>query len=69
MLFNVYEERIIRVLGQTDRGLTINEVATEAGISWITAREHLDILEGKGIVQRSKGLRVVWRLNFPGQVY
>jgi predicted ArsR family transcriptional regulator len=69
-IFNIYEEKIIRVLGRTSTGLTIREVATDSDICWMTARKHLKRLKDKGVL-RSENINKErhswhhWFLNFP----
>jgi len=50
--FTVYEERIIRVLTRSKRGLVINQVANYGKISWMTARKHLNNLSVRGVVKK-----------------
>ncbi len=66
MAFSLYDEKIIIILGQNVRPLSINEIAKAAGISWITVKKHIRLLSSRGIIKQIKtSKRALWKLNLP----
>jgi len=61
---NIYEEKIVRLLINSERPLTTKQIAMLSHLHWVTVRKHLKILKSKGIVYR-KGTRnkMFWSTN------
>ncbi len=61
--FNVYEERIIRLLMVAYRPLTTQQISNNTDLSYNTTVKHLRNLKKKRIVSsQSESNRIYWRL-------
>ena len=59
--YNLYEERILRVLVKSRRKLTTSEVSKFSGISYNTTKKYLERLNNKGYIKkRNYGNRIYW---------
>jgi len=47
--FNSKERAILQALNKSRVGLTIYEISQITGISWVTVKKYLKILEEKGV--------------------
>ena len=50
------ESEIIRILFREGRPLSIHEIASLTGMSWVTAKKYLAMCRQKGIIETEKGL-------------
>lgn len=64
MKFNPIEEKIIKVLYQWNRPMTITEIAYKSGVGWATVKKYLGTLEKKDIVKMTKLDKNVWFINY-----
>ncbi len=64
-IFNSKEKLILHTVGRHRKMLTINEVSTETGISWITCKKYLEKFYDDGLLQKeietTKGKRIISR--------
>ena len=61
---NRYELAILKVIHDSRRPMSINEIAEKAGISWITCRKYIQKLYRKEYIKKNRGKRNSWDLNY-----
>ena len=64
-MLNKYEKKIIIALRDHRRPMTVNEIAKEAGISWMTCRKYAKALGERELVEIFKwsGFSNHWKVN------
>lgn len=61
MNLNPSEKKIMAELYYARRPLTTNEVAEKSGMSWQTAKKHLEQMRKRGLLSRGKkGSAIYW---------
>lgn len=57
-ILNMIEKEMIRVVIRENRPLTINEISTISGISWITVKKYSSILVKKNVFNEINILKI-----------
>lgn len=48
------EKEILRVLFKEGRALTLQEIAIDAGMSWLTVKKYIKVMEDRKLVSKTK---------------